>query len=500
MARGFPTLDIVNGSSLGAKRFGKLGGLLQHGADGQPKPYRRWHSVGTKAMKSMNRRSFVGTSVQGAAGLAAGVAWLKSPRVARAESANEKIVLALIGAGGRGSVLAQNFANIRNVEFKYVCEVNDARGGELMRSLEKSQGRPAQRAKDLRRVLEDKEVDGVVVATPEHWHALATIWACQAGKDVYVEKNPSLTIWEGRQMVEAARKYNRIVQVGFQNRSAPYGRSAREYLQSGKLGKIVLVKVFNLLTGGPWQAQPDTAAPAGLDWDMWLGPAREVPFNAGRLSGWGDFWDYEGGVLAGDGSHQLDLTRMALGDPPHPRSVMCLGGRLAFPDHRETPDIHVISYDFGEYVLTCENGTFTPYMKKFSNEVRYGTQWPNWPQSSCRVEIYGTKQMMYLGRHGCGWQVLEGDGNLVAQDKGYFPDKWHQPNFIHCMRSRQRPNADIEQSHYSACLVHLANVALRTGVRSLQFDAQAERFIGCDPANEFLKPAYRKQYQVPDTV
>jgi len=233
---------------------------------------------------------------------------------------------------------------------------------------------------------------------------------------------------------------------------------------------------------------------------LWLGPAREVPFNAGRLSGWGDFWDYEGGGLAGDGSHQLDLVRLALGDPPHPRSVLCLGGRLAFPDPRETPDIQVISYDFGDFVMTCENGTFTPYEKKFPNEVRYGTQWPNWPQSSCRVEIYGTKQMMYLGRHGCGWQVLEADGKVVAQDKGYFPDKWHQPNFIDCMRTRQRPNADIEQSHFSASLVHLANAALRTGVPHLRFDAQGEKFISCDQANQLLKPAYRKNYRVPESV
>jgi predicted dehydrogenase len=451
-------------------------------------------------MKKITRRSFVSRSATGVAGLVTGAAVWKSAGASGSKSANEKILLALVGAGGRGSVLANNFAAIPNVEFRYVCEVNDARGGDLIRQLEKKQGGAPQRLKDFRRALEDQEVDGVVIATPEQWHALATIWACQAGKDVYVEKNPSLSIWEGRKMIEAARKYDRVVQVGFQNRSAPYGISAREYLRSGKLGKVVLVKVFNLLSGGPWKAQPDASPPAGLDWDMWLGPAAEVPFNPGRLSGWGDFWDYEGGVLAGDGSHQLDLIRMVLGDPPHPKTVTCQGGRLAFPDHRETPDVQVISYDFGDFVMTCENGTFTSYMKKFPNEVRYGTQWPNWPQSSCRVEIYGTQQMMYLGRHGCGWQVLEADGKVVAQDKGYFPDKWHQPNFIDCMRSRERPNADIEQSHFSACLVHLANAVYRSGLRSLQFDPQTESFPGQESAKRFLRPAYRKAYRVPDSV
>lgn len=451
-------------------------------------------------MNTMNRRSFVRASAGTVAGLAAGTTLLKDARPAKAVSANGKILLALVGAGGRGYVLAQNFCAVKDVEFKYVCDVNDRTGAGLMRMLEKAQGRAPQRVKDLRRTFEDKEVDGVVIATPEHWHALATIWACQAGKDVYVEKNPSLTIWEGRKMIEAARKYDRIVQVGFQNRSGPYARSAREYLQSGKLGKVVLVKVFNLLPGGPWQTQADAPAPAGLDWDLWLGPAREVPFNPGRLNGWGNYWDYEGGVLAGDGSHQLDLARLALGDPPHPRRVTCLGGRLAYPDRRETPDLQVVSFDFGDYMLTCEHGTFTPYMKKFPNEVRYGTQWPQWPQSSCRIEIYGTQQMMYLGRMGCGWQVLEADGKVVAQDKGYFPDKWHQPNFIECMRSRQRPSADIEQSHFSACLPHLANAAYRSGHASLRFDASSETFPDTTDANQFLRPAYRNSYRVPEVV
>jgi predicted dehydrogenase len=452
------------------------------------------------AMNTVTRRSFLEKSAKSAAGLAIAGAAVQQRTLAQTKSANDKILLALIGAGGRGTMLAQNCVAVPNVEFKYVCEVNEQRGGELMTTLEKVQSRPPQRIKDLRRALEDREIDGVVIATPEQWHALATIWACQAGKDVYVEKNPSLSIWEGRKMLEAARKYNRVVQCGFQNRSAPYAATAREYLKSGKLGKVVLVKVFNLLSGGPWQAQPDAPVPTGLDWDMWLGPAREVPFNPGRLNGWGDFWDYEGGVLAGDGSHQLDLARNALGDPPHPRAVTCVGGRLAYADRRETPDLNVISFDFGEYMMTCENGTFTPYMKKFPNEVRYGTQWPNWPQSSCRIEIYGTQQMMYLGRHGCGWQVLEADGKVVAQDKGYFPDKWHQPNFIECMRSRKSPNADIEQGHFSACLTHMANVAYRTGNRSLQFDGRSETFINCSPANELLKPIYRKNYRVPETV
>ena len=449
-------------------------------------------------MKAMTRREFVGHSAKGAATLAAGAGFLTATARPRAQGANDKVVLALIGAGGRGSQLAGNFAQVPGVEFKYLCDADTNRGAGLFASLEKAQGRAPQRLKDLRQAFDDKDVNAVVVATPEHWHALATIWACQAGKDVYVEKNPSLAIWEGRKLVEAAQKYRRVVQVGFQNRSAPYAVSAREYLRSGKLGKIVLVKAFNPLEGGDWSPQPDSPPPAGLDWDLWLGPAPEVPYNRGRHLGWNDWWAYCGGPFSGDASHQLDLTRLALGDPAHPKSVYCAGGRLGFADAREMPDTLAVTYDYGDFVLTCESGNATPYMRKFGQEVRYGEQWPYWPLSSCRVEIYGTKQLMYLGRHGCGWQVVEADGKVVAQDKGKFPDQWHQPNFIDCVRSRKQPNADIAVCHASACLIHLGVAAYRVGKKQLLFDGPSERFTNSDEANALLKPAYRKQYRVPD--
>jgi predicted dehydrogenase len=448
----------------------------------------------------LTRREFVRQSAQGAASLAASAAWLSAATPLRAQGANDKVALALIGAGGRGSDLAMKFVQLPGVEFKYVCDPDATRGEGLLKQLEQKQGRAPQRLQDFRRALEDRDVTAVVVATPEQWHALATIRACQAGKDVYVEKNTSLHLWEGRKMIEAARKYRRAVQVGFQNRSAPYAVSAREYLASGKLGKVVLVKVFNLLDGGGWRPQPDSPPPAGLDWDLWLGPAPAVPYNRGRHLGWNDWWDYGGGHFSGDASHQLDLTRMALGDPPPPQSVHCAGGRLGYADGREMPDTLAVTYDYGDFVMTCESGNVMPYMRKFPNEVRYGDQWPYWPQSSCRVEIYGTRNLMYLGRHGCGWQVLEAGGKVIAQDKGRFPDQWHQPNFIECVRSRKQPNADIEQAHQSACLVHLGAISLRVGGRQLHFDAARERFTDNDAANRLLKPQYRAGYEVPEEV
>lgn len=422
-----------------------------------------------------------------------------SPKV-HAQSAGNRIVLALIGAGGRAAAHASGMSKIPGVEFKYVCDVWKERGSGIISELSRVQSRAPQRINDMRAAFDDREVDAVVIATPEHWHALAAVWACQAGKDVYVEKNPSIALWEGRKILEAARKYKRIVQVGFQNRSGPYAASARDYISSGKLGRIVHVKVYNMLGGSRWEAKPDGPPPEGLDWDAWLGPAPEVPYNPGRHMDWHPWWDYKGGTLADDASHQLDLTRMALGDPGHPRSVLCIGGNYAYQSRREVPEFQCITYDYGDFAMTCESGNATNYLRKFSNEVRYGKQWPNWGGSATRVEIFGTKSMMYLGRHGCGWQVVVEDGKVIDQDKGYFPDKWHQPNFIDCIRSRQQPNADIQQAHYSASLVHMANLSYRVGQKQLLFDGTAERFTNSPEANALLKPLYRKHYRIPEVV
>jgi predicted dehydrogenase len=441
-------------------------------------------------MNLVTRRSFA------VCGAAAGAAILGG------QSPNNKVVLALIGAGGRGTMLAGGMAAIENCEFKTICEVNDARGEPVMKKLEEIRGIRPGRAKDMRRVFEDKDIDGVVIATPEHWHALATVWACQAGKDVYVEKNVSHTIWEGRKMLEAARKYKRVVQCGTQNRSAPYAFTARDYIRSGKLGKVVHVKVYNLLPASAARPrQADQPVPPDVDWDAWLGPAPEAPYNPGVIRGWNSMWAYAGGSWGGDGIHQLDLARMALGDPPPPKAAYCAAGHFAYPeDASDAPDMQAITYNFGGFTMICESGHFSPYMKKFPPEVRFGQTWPLWPQSSCRIEIYGTNQLMYLGRHGAGWQVLEADGKVVGEEKGRFPDKDHQTNFVECIRSRKLPHGDIEQGHQSATVVHMGNIAHRVGNQRVVFDPATESFAGNEAANRMLRPAYRKHYRIPDSV
>ncbi|MCK5558018.1 MAG: Gfo/Idh/MocA family oxidoreductase, partial [Candidatus Hydrogenedentes bacterium] len=335
----------------------------------------------------MNRRQFLGGSIRGTAGITLGMAALARSST-RVLGANEKVVLGLIGAGGRGSLLIEGMTeDADNVETKYVCEVDSTRGHGTIRNLEEIQGYAPKRVIDMREVLDDKDVDAVVIATPGQWHALATVWACQAGKDVYVEKCISMSIWEGRKMIEAARKYNRVVQCGTQNRSMPESISARDYVKSGKMGKIVHITVNTMHEGGRWRPKPDSDPPEGFDWDRWLGPAPEVPYNENRHREYPNYWDYSGGLLARTGCHTLDLARMVIGDPPHPKSVYAVGGRIAFNDERETPDMAVATYDYGDFTMTMEHAEFMPYMTRtiYTDEVCYGDEFPYWPQCSTRI-------------------------------------------------------------------------------------------------------------------
>jgi predicted dehydrogenase len=452
----------------------------------------------------MFRREFLKKSVAGTIGLTLGTGTIFSASYA---GANDKIALALIGCGSRGLWTIINCCKINeNVVIKSVCDVNKTKLAKAVEAVEKELGYRPSQTEEMRTIFDDKDVDAVWVATPEHWHTLASIWACQAGKDVYVEKNPTINIWEGRKLVEAATKYKRIVQVGFQNRSAPYAFSARDYIKSGKLGKIVTVKCYNMLGGSKWTEAPETSVPAWLDWDKWLGPAPMRPFSPsiaeenGR-GGWNYYWAYSGGGLADDASHVMDLCRLVIGNPPHPKSVYGWGGNHVFGGTCETPEFQSIVYDFGEFTLSCDNAFATNYMTKTPGDIRSDkTRFPNWRNNSTRTEIYGTEGLMYLGRHGGGWQVLGSNNEIVAQDGGVFPDNEHQKNFIESLRTRKQPNGDVEECHRSATLVHLGNIAYRTGNKQLLFDPTTEKFLNDDKANILARGAYRKGYVIPEKV
>ncbi len=421
----------------------------------------------------------------------------------RTKRANDTIVVALIGAGGWGTNLIMQAADTgENIRVKYVCDVDDTRGGFVIRELGKKQNFNPIRVRDMRKVFDDKEVDAVFIATPEHWHALATIWACQAGKDVYVEKPVSHNIVEGQKMIEAGMKYERVIQSGTLNRSAAEALTAKNYIDSGELGEIAAVKVKSLWMGPvPFNEKENSKVPDTIDWDMWLGPAASVPYNVTRNKSWTYYWAYGGGeAMSNQVIHQLDLARFVLGDPGFPSSVYCLGGRYFFDDNRDVPDYQMSTFDFGKYVMTIEAGQCTPYNLPAPPEVRYGDIFPKWNTNAFHVEILGTKRMMYLGRMGSGWQVIEEGGVVAAEQTGYYPLKSHIKNFFDCVRSRKRSNGDIVESHKSTVLVHLANMSYKMGCKYLEFSPEYEAILNNSKAQDLAFYQYRKGFEMPKEI
>ena len=447
---------------------------------------------------TMKRRKFIENTFIGTAGMSvAGSVLLASS----CKGANNKVVLALIGAGGRGLTTIINCCKTApDVELKTICDVNDLRSGLAASEIEKQFGYKPQTTRFMKEVFDDRDVDAVFISTPDHWHALATVWACQSGKDVYVEKTPSNCIWEGRKMIDAAKKYRQIVQAGYQNRSGAYNFSARDYIQSGQLGQVVHIRIYNMLPGKKWMRKPDEEVPRSLDWDAWLGPAPYHPFNPDRLNGWNYYWDYNPGTL-NDAGHQLDLFRMVMADPGHPVSVSAWGGNHVWGSEQETPEVQSITFDYGKYTVTLDSGNVTNYMSKTPNDIRMDPKrFPEWRTNADRIEIYGTLAMMYLGRQGGGWQVYGPKEQLVAQGEGIHSDMQHQANFIECVRSRKQPNSPMDQAFMSSALIHMANISCRTGNKQLQFDTQTEKFIENEEANKLLKVTYRENYEIPEKI
>lgn len=442
-------------------------------------------------MATVSRRHFLTQSL----GTAAVVAVLPQ-RSSRA--ANEKIRMGVMGLGGRGRQLAQMFAARADAEIVYLCDADTRRLPRAREAVEQAQGKAPQIVQDFRRVLDDKTVDVLINATPDHWHALGTILACQAGKDVFVEKPLAHNVWEGRKMIEAARKYKRVVQVDTQTRSAPYVLEAVEQVRSGKLGDVHAVRVFNMMQHRPMSAGSVQPIPNEFNYDVWCGPAAKLSYNPSRR--WLNFSEYSCGPIAGDAIHQLDLARMLFGDKPYPGTVAHTGGIRALHDGRDLPDTQFAMYEYGDFTLILDAALWTPYMKKTPQSVRNSDQFPDWPFSSTKIEVLGTKGFMYLGRHGGGWEIRDADGKVAGSRFGRQADKEHQDDFVDCIRTRKRPNADVEQGHYSTLLCHLANISWRVGNQKLRFDPASETFIDAPQADTYLKRNYRDAWSVPETV
>jgi len=463
-------------------------------------------------MTRFNRREFLDRSKKAALGVAAGVTILQNAGSVRGAPAADKVILAAVGVGGRGTHLATHpewgFLCRGDCHYAYLCDPDSSRAASAVKGFSAMQdGKEPTVVPDLRTALEDKSVDAIVSATPDHWHALSTFWACQAEKDVYVEKPPHQSCWEGQQMVLAARKYKRVVQIGTQNRSAPYNMAARQYIADGKLGTVHLCRIYNQKP--PWgmtKKQPNGDPPSGLNWDMWNGPAPEHPYNVGFHRTWHHLWRYSGGDIANDASHQIDLARMVLG-VDYPKTVYSTGGRYATNPEElvaETPDTQIALFDFDKLLVSFELTLFGKYMLKTDGVVRESDMFPYWMQNSTRIEIFGTEGMMVIGRHGGGWQVFvrPHQRKPVVKDQMYgrFPDPDHKENFIHCIRTREKPNADVEEVHRSGLMIHYANISYRLGSQKLTIDPATEHIVDNPEAMELFKRSYREPYVIPEEV
>jgi len=434
-------------------------------------------------VSAASRRRFFFTTATTAAALA-GVSPARSGRTA----ANDRVHVCVIGVRGRGRDLLKAFAAQPDVVVSHVCDVNEGVLGAAIAAVREVQpagraGEPAAVA-DVRRVLEDRTVDAIVVATPDHWHALATIWGCQAGKHVYVEKPVSNEIFAGRQMVEAARRHARLVQVGTQNRTAPHYLEAIELLRSGRIGRVHLAKAWNSQLRRRVPAKPDEAVPRGLDWDLWQGPAPERPYNENRYTyGWRWLWDYGTGDMGNDGVHDLDIARWGLG-VDHPLRIDCTGGKLQFTDDiQETPDTQYVTFTFpGDRMLVYEQRLWSPYHQEgFENGVAF----------------YGNAGYMLIGRR--GWKVV-GKGNEVLLDRqGSVATDPHVRNFLDAIRSGAPLSCDIEEGYRSSLLAHLGNLSYRVG-RPLEFDAAAVAVKNDPEANALVKRPGRKSFVIPETI
>ena len=447
-------------------------------------------------MNTITRREFLESSA--GTTLAAGIA---STCPSRVLGANDRIVVGLMGAGGRGTQLLEWFAARPDVEVAYIADPDQSRSEACAGKIEKITGKRPGLTQDFRRMLGDRNVNAIINATPDHWHALGTILACQAGKDVYVEKPTCHSMWEGRKMIEAARKYGRVVQVGTQNRSARYCHHALEHIRSRDFGEVHLLRVQNSKLRNTIGKLTDTAVPPGIDYDMWLGPAPMRPFNMNHFHyNWHWFWVYSGGDIINDGVHQIDMTRWMSGQI-YPKSVSSTGGIFYYDDDQETPDTHIVNWDFGKMTVIFEQTLWSPYMKKVPTAIREGADFPNWPFTGTHIEIYGTRQFMFLSRHGGGWQAYDQDWKVVGEQRGMFSESnsEHIANFLDCMRTRQKPHADIEEIHISTAWCHYGNIAYRMG-RKLQIDAATEGFLNDEEANGLLKRKYRAPWVVPETV
>jgi predicted dehydrogenase len=437
----------------------------------------------------------------------------------RAVGANERINLGIIGVRSRGWALAEEFMNMPNVHIHSLCDVDGNVLDKRVDEIEKKKGYRPKAFGDMRKLFEEKDIDAVVMGTPNHWHALGTIWACQAGKHVYVEKPTCHNVWEGRKMVEASRKYNVLVQAGFQNRSIANVRRAMEFLREGGIGEVYMARglcykprewIGNVKDGigtGPdyeyyafnRRAENYTADyMAKVDYDYWTGPAKLLPFNYNRFHyNWHWNWNYGGGDIHNQGPHQFDVARWGLGKQEHPVEVSSSGGLYGPPGNQETPNVQTANIKYADGKLLVFEVRGLPANKEEGIDVGnlfYGTK--GW------MSVNGGTWKTYFGyKNEPGPSSEGGDEKADPMNVAGAGSGGHQGNFIAAIRSGKREDqtCDIAEGNMSSALPILANISYRLG-RTLTFDGTKEQFVGDRQANALLKREGRGQFRIPERV
>lgn len=440
---------------------------------------------------TMTRRRFLGTATPAAvgAGLAASQTW-KMARAAE-RGANERIRVGLVGCGGRGQYLMEQFQRAGNVKITAVCDVNEQRAAEAQK---KAGGEKVMATGDFRLVVESKDVDVVIVAPVGHWHVLPTIHACRSGKDVYVEKPLGTSIGEGRAAVAAARKYKRVVQVGCQQHSWEHYIEAVELIRSGKLGTIAHVHVWDFEQTYPgWGSPPDASPPPFLDWEFYLGPAPQVPYNPNRYDHHYWFHDYGSGYQVDWAVHHYDIVHWAMGVSA-PVSAVGHGGKYAFPDENtEWPDTFDGACEYPPGPVAKHGFLLTCAQRRSNNHPLEG--------AAHGKMFYGTHGTLVL--HRAGYQVFSQThgGKKVLEEKSGRSKGEHDAvvdhirNFLECCRTRKAPNCEVEIGHCSSNPGHLMNIAYRVG-RRIRWNAQTERIVDDPEADAFVTKKYRSPWNL----
>ncbi|MBV8069831.1 MAG: Gfo/Idh/MocA family oxidoreductase [Acidobacteriaceae bacterium] len=465
----------------------------------------------------MNRRDFLGA---GASGLAALHLAARTPGTA---GANDRVRVAICGLHGRGGDHLENYLQIKNVQVAAFCDIDESVLAKRLGEMEKlGHPKPATYT-DVRKLLDDQSIDAVSIATPNHWHALITIWACQAGKDVYVEKPCSHNLWEGKQLVRAVQRYNRIVQHGTQTRSSKAVREAVAKMKDGAIGETYMARGLCYKWRDTIGRTPVSQVPAGVDYDLWTGPAPQHAFTKNRFHyNWHWFWDYGNGDLGNQGPHQVDVARWGMG-LGFPNQVSAMGGHFMFDDDQQTPnDLNctfvyrqgdakprMITFEVRHWISNHEAQIGTPQLgtpeeKRPANAPKLGPT--SGGHNSIGNIFYGSNgylstgdedaatYRMWLGRDQEEGPAVHTGGDELA----------HFQNFIDCVVSRNQAdlNAPIQEGHISCGLVHLANASYRLK-RTIHFNPETEEVIGDEEADRLLRDGdrgYRAPFVIPESV